>query len=118
MAMRARAHRSRNRSVHHQSTSRLTDDELTAAITEIAFDPMKGVLIKETGGLRKIRVATGGRGKSGGARIICVYFNTGHPIYLVDIFAKNEKDNLSKAERNALATTVEQIKAAIRGTDP
>ena len=32
-------------------------------------------------------------------------------IHFIDVFAKNEKENLSKAERNAIKTVVEQIKA-------
>ncbi|WP_255468865.1 type II toxin-antitoxin system RelE/ParE family toxin [Reyranella sp. CPCC 100927] len=49
---------------------RLTVEELHATIDAIAKNPAAGDVIKDTGGVRKIRVAVGGRGKSGGARVI------------------------------------------------
>lgn len=56
-----------------------------------------------TGGVRKLRWARAGRGKSGGVRVIYFYYNEGIPLYLLTIYGKNEKDNLSAAERNGLA---------------
>jgi hypothetical protein len=47
--------------------------------------------------------------------VIHFYVHPDHPIYLIDAFSKNEKDNLTKAERNALAKSVEALKAALRG---
>jgi len=62
-----------------------------AVIDRVASDPECGVLIRGTGGIRKVRFAFGGRGKSGGARVI--YFLAGEqlPIFLPTVFAKNEK---------------------------
>jgi hypothetical protein len=68
----------------------------------IAQDPECGVIMKETGGLRKVRLALDGRGKSGGARVVYFFHNVAMPVYLLAIFAKNEKDNLSAAEKAAL----------------
>ena len=53
-----------------RAESRLDEDELTALINLVAFNPTIGVLIGGTGGLRKVRIGLGGRGKSGGARVI------------------------------------------------
>ena len=59
--------------------------------------------------MRKLRWARGGRGKSGGVRVI-YYFHSGvMPLYLLTMFAKNERANLSKAERNALAELVDAL---------
>ena len=59
--------------------------------------------------MRKLRWARGGRGKSGGVRVI-YYFHSGvMPLYLLTMFAKNERANLSKAERNALAELVDVL---------
>jgi hypothetical protein len=55
------------------------------------------------GGVRKLRWAREGRGKSGGVRVIYFFYNDGIPLYLLTIYGKNEKDNLSAAERNELA---------------
>jgi hypothetical protein len=48
----------------------------------------------------------GARGKSGGARIIYLFSGEGLPVFVLAVFAKNEKANLSAAERNALRRTV------------
>ncbi len=80
----------------------------------IARDPTCGVLIGGTGGVRKVRFAFGGRGKSGGARVVYFFFNETIPVFLFNIFAKNEKENLSKAELNALARLAEVIERGYR----
>jgi hypothetical protein len=80
----------------------------------IARDPTCGVLIEGTGGVRKVRFALGGRGKSGGARVVYFFHNETIPAFLLNIFAKNEKQNMSKAELNALARIVELIKRGYR----
>jgi hypothetical protein len=92
----------------------LTAAELHGAIEMIAADPLCGDLIEGSGGLRKVRFATGSKGKSGGARIIYYWFADNAPIFLLDVFKKGEKDNLSKAERNDLAKLAEQLRSAYR----
>ena len=59
-----------------------------------------------TGGIRKLRWARGSRGKSGGVRVIYYYHDERIPLYLLTVFGKNERANLSKAERNELAKLV------------
>jgi hypothetical protein len=54
------------------------------------------------GGLRKVRIPREGGGKSGEYRAISVFGGTHMPIFLVTVFAKNEQDNLSKAEQVAV----------------
>ena len=70
-----------------------------------------------TSGIRKIRFAKGGRGKSGGVRVIYYYYSAERPIYLLEIFGKNEKANLTKAERNALAKVAAEIKRELQRTE-
>ena len=60
--------------------------------------------------IRKVRAAVGERGKSGGVRVIYFFHCVDMPIFLLTLFAKNEKDNLSVAERNQLAVLVEELK--------
>jgi hypothetical protein len=87
----------------------LSDEERFAVIDLIAADPERGVLIQGGGGLRNLRFGIGGRGKRGGARVV-YYFHGGHvPIFLLTVFAKNERDNLSKAELNSLATATKML---------
>lgn len=62
--------------------------------------------MQDTGGVRKVRVGRGGRGKSGGGQVVYICYNAGYPIFLLAAFAKNEKSNLSKAECNGLSKIV------------
>jgi len=91
---------------------RMTAAERSAAVFMIAADPFCGDMIEGGGGIRKVRFAVGGRGKSGGVRIIYYYHNATIPVFLLTVFAKSEKSNLSKAERNALAAAAKQIARA------
>lgn len=52
--------------------------------------------MKGTGGIRKLRFAVGGKGKSGGIRIVYYFYNDSMPLFLLTVFAENEKDNLAK----------------------
>ena len=75
----------------------------------VAADPDCGEVMQGTGGFRKIRVGRGGIGKRGGARVVYIVRNEGFPVFLVTAYPKNEKDNLSKKERNELAKRAEEI---------
>jgi hypothetical protein len=72
-------------------------------------DPECGDLIRGTGGFRKARVARKGMGKSGGARVVYIWRNERFPVFLITVFPKNEKENLSMAERNALKKRADSI---------
>ena len=69
--------------------------ELQLYLCEFAAD---GVIIPASGGIRKLRWAASGRGKRGGARIIYYFANAAGRIFLLDIYAKNEKENLTADE--------------------
>lgn len=81
----------------------LEEQENKQIISWLAENPTSGTLIQGTGGIRKIRWARNNGGKSGGVRIIYYYHNETIPLFLLSIFGKNEKENLSHAERNQLA---------------
>ena len=85
----------------------LNDSDLKRLQEEILLDPKTGVIMKETGGIRKMRFAFEHRGKSGSIRIIYIDFEVYEKIYLLTAYPKNEKDNLTKAERNELRRLVE-----------
>lgn len=78
----------------------MSDGDRTALVDYIAANPDAGVSLG--GGLRKVRVAREGGGKSGGYRTVYVFGGSHVPIFLVTVFAKNEKDNLGKAEQAEL----------------
>ena len=83
-------------------------------VETIAGDPEIGDLIPGTGGARKVRLAKPGKGKSGGYRIITFYAAPDVPVFLLDIYGKGEKANLSKSERNDLAGVLGEIATAYR----
>lgn len=81
-------------------------DERKAIVDRLASDPTCGVVIPGGGGIRKVRFGFGARGKSGGARIVYLFSGTDLPVFILAVFAKNEKANLSVSERNALGKMV------------
>jgi hypothetical protein len=87
----------------------LTEDEREELITYVSAFPKAGVLVQGTGGIRKLRWARSGSGKSGGVRVIYYFHNLEMPLYLLTLFGKNEKTNLSKAERNTLSKAVGEL---------
>jgi mRNA-degrading endonuclease RelE of RelBE toxin-antitoxin system len=76
-------------------------------------NPDDGAIIPNSGGIRKMRWAGSGRGKRGGARIIYYFADKAGRILLLDIYAKNEKENLSandlKDLKNAVNFWIEQL---------
>lgn len=86
-----------------RSRKLLTDDELRDLINHLATRPTADVLMQGTGGLRKIRWKREVTGKSSGVRVIYYFYNEQYPLFLLTIFGKSEKANLSQAERNELA---------------
>ncbi len=84
----------------------LSTEERQDIINFLAKNPKAGDIMQGTGGVRKLRWGKGGRGKSGGVRVIYYFHNEQLPLYLVTLFAKNERDNLTAEERNNLAKLV------------
>ncbi len=89
-----------------KASSLLNDSEKQGIINYLAIHPHAGVVMKGIGGIRKFRWASGNRGKSGGVRVIYYFHNKSMPLFLLTLFGKNEKSNLSKAERNELTKLV------------
>lgn len=78
-------------------------------INYLAAHPKAGDLMEGTGGIRKLRWGRGAQGKSGGVRVIYYVHSEQMPLYLLTLFAKNERANISKAERNELAELVDLL---------
>lgn len=85
----------------------LSDDLYADFQRKLAEHPEMGDLIEGTGGLRKVRVAVAGRGKRGGARVIYYHFTSASQIAMLTIYAKNEQDDLSPAQREILRRIIE-----------
>jgi hypothetical protein len=93
----------------------MTDDEITRLVDLLAENPTAGELIVGTGGCRKLRIAGRGKGKSGGYRTITFYTGESLPVFLVTVFSKGERTNLSKSECNSLRAVTKAIVAEYRG---
>lgn len=76
-------------------------------------NPKVGVVMRGTGGARKVRFAFSHCGKSGSARGIYVDFEIAAKIFLVDVYAKAEKENLTPSERNTLRNYVEVLELSL-----
>ncbi len=94
--------------------ARLTEAEREAVVSIVARNPLAGDEIAGTGGVRKLRVAGRGKGKSGGYRVITFYSGEDVPVFLLTLYSKGEKANLSKAERNELKNILADIVQSYR----
>jgi hypothetical protein len=84
----------------------MTETERTDMVAYLASNPEAGQLIRGTGGARKIRWA---KGKRGGARTIYYYHNESIPLFILDIYAKNQKADLSESDKRSLRRVLAQI---------
>ena len=88
----------------------LSEEEIIAAENEIINNPEKWPVISGTGGIRKSRAAKGNSGKSGGIRVLYYFWNNKKSIYLLDVYAKNDKENLSSTEKKFLKNFMNELK--------
>ena len=87
----------------------LDDDSYAALQALLSVHPEAGDVIRGTGGIRKIRWAMPGRGKRGGSRVVYYWLTARDHIYLLTVYAKGVKDDLTPAEREAWRKAVEAI---------
>ncbi len=87
----------------------LSERERADIVTLLAERPDLGDVIPGTGGVRKVRVAAQGRGKSGGVRVVTFYSGPNLPVFLLTVYAKGVRADLKPAERAAFASLTKQI---------
>ena len=78
----------------------MAEEERGLLVDYLAYNPAAGELIPGTGGVRKLRWALEGRGKRGGARVVYYYHSEAMPLFALTAYAKNERADLSQADRN------------------
>ena len=88
----------------------LTDEDLRLLENVLLKDPKAGDAISGTGGIRKIRISMENIGKRSGGRVIYVDIEIKECIYLLNVYAKNEKTDLTAQERKMLKRLVEVLK--------
>ena len=87
----------------------LDDDSYAALQGFLSSHPEAGDIIRGTGGIRKIRWTMSGRGKRGGSRVVYYWVTARDHIYLLTVYAKGVKDDLTAAEREAWRKAAEAI---------
>jgi len=84
----------------------LSEEERGELIAFIGTHPESGEIVPESGGVRKLRWAVRGRGKLGGVRVIYYFHSQDFPIFLLTVYSKTQKANLTGAERNEMRALV------------
>ncbi|WP_018268439.1 type II toxin-antitoxin system RelE/ParE family toxin [Methylosinus sp. LW4] len=97
-----------------RATEIMSEAERTAVIDMIAADPRAGDLIQGTGGMRKVRVPLGGKGKRGGARLITFFHDADMPCFLITVYAKDVQADLDPRQRKAATALTDAIRAQFR----
>lgn len=85
----------------------LSEAERVDLVTMVAANPEVGVSLG--GGIRKLRIPLKGGGKRGGARVVFVFSGEDIPVFLLTVFAKNEKADIGAKERAALIVAAKQM---------
>src|SRR5271156_1726413 len=89
-------------------------EEREAFIDFIARNPEAGDIIRDGGGVRKVRWSRKGTGKSGGARVIYFFYNLDTPLYLLLVYAKAVRADISPDAKKVVREFAERIKQAHR----
>jgi hypothetical protein len=87
----------------------LSDEEYAALQGHLVAHPESGVVVRGSGGVRKIRWRAGGKGKSGGVRVIYYWAAAAHQIFMLTVFGKGEKEDLSSADLKKVARLLAEM---------
>lgn len=93
---------------------KLSDEHLRELEVFLCEHPEAGDMVKGTGGLRKLRWALPGKGKSGSIRTLYVDFAYFEQIYMIACFKKSAQENLSQSEKKEIKAVIEKIKTNLR----
>ena len=87
----------------------LDDEEYRGFQVHLIERPDAGAVIRGTGGIRKVRWRAGGKGKSGGVRVIYYWIKTDEQIFLLTIYGKSEKEDLTAQDLRKIAKLLEDL---------
>ena len=91
-----------------------TDDDYADFQRELARNPEQGDLLAGCGGVRKVRMAARGKGKSGGARVIYLFLRHRDRIYLLYLFTKGDAANLSPEGKMKMRELAQAIRRELK----
>lgn len=94
-----------------QADKLFSEDEKRELIDFLAKNPLAGDEIPSTGGVRKLRFSTAGRGKRGGARVIYYYLDEVMPVYALLAYTKAMKTDLTPHEKRLVSALAAVLKA-------
>jgi len=100
---------SETHSFQKESQKILGEHEVDKLKDFLSLNPQSGDIIPGLRGVRKIRWQVNQKGKSGGARIIYFFYNANMPVFLLDIYKKSEKGDLSSKEKKVLNNMVDEL---------
>lgn len=92
----------------------LNDDDLRELQEHLSVYPETGGIIKKTGGVRKMRWALKNKGKRGGIRVLYIDFIWHEKIYLLMVYPKSKKENITDNEKKVIRKLVEELKNELR----
>jgi hypothetical protein len=92
----------------------LSVEEHEELLFYLAIHPETGDEIPGTGGVRKVRFAAKGKGKSGGVRVIYYFFDEENPLYAIFLYGKNEQVDLTSQQKKDVAAFAATIKTAAK----
>jgi hypothetical protein len=87
----------------------MSEEEVSNLVSFLSANVLAGDEIVGTGGCRKLRLAGRGKGESGGYRVVTFFTGESLPVFLITVFGKGEKADLTQGERNALRTLTSEI---------
>jgi hypothetical protein len=92
----------------------LNEDDLKELQEHLSIYPETGEIIKKTGGVRKMRRALKNKGKKGGIRVLYIDFIRYEKIYLLMVYPKSKKENITGNEKKVIKKLVEELKNELR----
>jgi hypothetical protein len=99
----------RTRTYEKKLVKLLRHEEIFAKEQVVLMGLESWPVIAGTGGVRKARVAIGASGKSGGLRILYYFWVGAHAVYFLDVYAKNEKENITAADKKMLKQFIQTL---------
>lgn len=88
----------------------VSDMERMALVVRLSVNPQSGDLVRGSGGLRKVRFAGRGKGKSGGYRALTLFAGVNAPVYLLAVLSKGERATFTAAELQSLSRMADAIR--------
>lgn len=92
----------------------LTEKDLEELENIINSSPDAGDIIQGTGGLRKLRFSLPNRGKSGSVRVLYIDYMYYEQVYFLNVYAKNEKENISDKEKQLYKSIIDEISSVLK----